>query len=277
MDGLSINLDQLKETLTTTGLDFGLNLLAAIAIFIVGRIIVSIIMRGVKSLMDRVDFDPLLERFVSNIVRTLLNIFVILAALTKLGFEMTSVIAVLGAAGLAVGLALQGSLSNFASGVLIIVFRPYHEGDYVEAGGVSGSVQEVSIFNTILMTPDNRRVIVPNSAITSSAITNFSTQPTRRIDLVIGVGYDDDLKKAEQALREVVAADERILNEPATTIAVSELGDSSVNFVVRPWVNNSDYWPVRFAITRAIKDRLDADGISIPYPQRDVHVHQKSA
>ncbi|MEO0574216.1 MAG: mechanosensitive ion channel domain-containing protein [Pseudomonadota bacterium] len=277
MDGLSIDLDQLKETLTTTGVTFGLNLLAAIGIFIVGRVIVSIIMRGVRSLMDRVDFDPLLERFVSNIVRTLLNIFVILAALTKLGFEMTSVIAVLGAAGLAVGLALQGSLSNFASGVLIIIFRPYHEGDYVEAGGVSGSVQEVSIFNTILMTPDNRRVIVPNSAITSSAITNYSTQPTRRIDLVIGVGYDDDLKKAEQALRDVIAADDRIMSEPAPTVAVSELADSSVNFVVRPWVKTSDYWPVRFAITRAIKDRLDADGISIPYPQRDVHVHQKSA
>ncbi|MEL6870840.1 MAG: mechanosensitive ion channel domain-containing protein [Pseudomonadota bacterium] len=277
MDGLPFDIEQLKTTLTTSGVSFGLNLLAAIATFIIGRLIVGVIMRGVRSVMARVDFDPLLERFISNIIRTLLNLFVILAALQKLGFEMTSVIAVLGAAGLAVGLALQGSLSNFASGVLIILFRPYREGDYVEAAGVGGSVQEVSIFNTILLTPDNRRVIVPNSNITSDAIVNYSSQPTRRIDLVIGVGYEDDLKKAEQALRDVVAADKRILEEPAPTIAVSELGDSSVNFVVRPWVKTSDYWAVRFELIKNIKNRLDADGISIPYPQRDVHVFQQAS
>ncbi|MEM7611446.1 MAG: mechanosensitive ion channel domain-containing protein [Pseudomonadota bacterium] len=277
MENLSIDTSKILETIQTVGVDFGIKLISAIAIFVVGRIIVRIIMSAVNKLMDRVDLDETLQSFLGNILSTLLTLFVILAALGQLGVEMTSVIAVLGAAGLAVGLALQGSLANFASGVLIIFFRPYKADDFIEAGGVSGKVDAVTIFNTILNTPDNRRIVVPNANITAGSIINYSAHATRRIDLVIGVGYDDDLKKAETALREVVAAESLVLDDPAPTIAVSELGDSSVNFVVRPWVKTEDYWAVNFALTRAIKDRLDADGISIPYPQRDIHVYQQGS
>ncbi|MEM9171772.1 MAG: mechanosensitive ion channel domain-containing protein [Pseudomonadota bacterium] len=277
MDNLSIDWEQLRELLTVQGTQLGLNLLAAIGTYIVGRMIVSLIMKAVVKIMERTEFDELLERFVATIIRTFLNVFVIVAALTHLGFEMTTVVAVLGAAGLAVGLALQGSLSNFASGVLIIMFRPYTNGDYIEAGGEAGSVNEVTLFNTILITPDNRRVIVPNSSITGGPIVNYSAFSTRRIDMVIGVGYDDDLKQTKQILNDIIKADSRILDNPAPTVAVSELADSSVNFVVRPWVNSGDYWATRFDLTQTIKERLDEAGISIPYPQRDVHVHTVDA
>ncbi|MEM8547060.1 MAG: mechanosensitive ion channel domain-containing protein [Pseudomonadota bacterium] len=272
MENLNIDLDQLNELIMSYGADFGVKILAAIATFVVGRIIVRIVMSGVNRIMEKTEFDELLERFVATIIRTLLNIFVILATLQVLGFELTSVIAVLGAASLAVGLALQGSLSNFAAGVLIIMFRPYRNGDYIEAAGEGGSVEEVTLFNTILRTPDNRKIILPNSNVTSGSIINYSSHPTRRIDLTIGVGYGDDLKKTTQVLEEIIAADDRILADPAPTVAVAELADSSVNFVVRPWVKTSDYWPTRFDLTQRIKERLDEEGISIPFPQRDLHI-----
>ncbi len=186
-------------------------------------------------------------------------------------------LAVLGAAGLAVGLALQGSLSNFASGVLIVAFRPYRVGDYIEAGGVAGTVEDVQIFTTVMNSPDNKRIIVPNSHMMAGAITNYSANETRRINLVVGCGYGDDLDEVRQALEDIVAADSRILQDPPTTIAVSELGESSVNFVVRPWVKSQDYWGVHFDLTETIKKRFDANGISIPFPQRDVHVYQHQA
>lgn len=271
---LSVNTDKILEMLQTTGVEFAIRIASAIAVFVIGRLIVRMVLSAIRKLMRRVDLDVTLERFIVNIVSVLLTLVVVLAALDRLGVEMTSLIAILGAAGLAVGLALQGSLANFAAGVLIIFFRPYRAGDYIEAAGTGGSVEAVTIFNTILITPDNRRVVVPNSNVTSGAITNFSAFETRRIDLVIGVGYDDDLKVAEQALRDVVTAEDRVLAEPAPVIAVSELGDSSVNFVVRPWVKTSEYWPTRFALTQAIKLKLDEVGVSIPFPQRDVHLHQ---
>lgn len=274
MDSLSIDTDKILETLQTTGVDFGLRLAAAIAVFIIGRIIVRIILSGVRKLMNKVDLDVTLERFVLNIISVLLTLVVIIASLDQLGVEMTSLIAILGAAGLAVGLALQGSLANFAAGVLIIFFRPYRAGDFIEASGVSGTVEAVTIFNTLLVTPDNRRIVLPNASVTGGAIVNFSAFEKRRIDLVIGVGYDDDLKATHEVLKGVIDADPRILKEPAPVIAVSELGESSVNFVVRPWVATKDFWPVRFAITENIKLKLDEAGISIPYPQRDVHIHQ---
>ncbi|MFK8051487.1 MAG: mechanosensitive ion channel family protein [Woeseiaceae bacterium] len=274
MDNFSLDTAKILEVLQTTGVDFAIRIASAIAIFLVGRVVVRIVLSGLRKVMQRVDLDETLENFVLNIISVLLTLVVIIAALDQLGIEMTSLVAILGAAGLAVGLALQGSLANFAAGVLVIFFKPYRTDDFIEAGGVSGTVDAVTIFNTILITPDNRRIVVPNSNITNGAITNFSAFDTRRIDLVIGVGYDDDLKAAHAVLKGVIDADSRILAEPAPTIAVSELGDSSVNFVVRPWVASKDYWPVRFAITEGIKIKLDEAGISIPYPQRDVHVHQ---
>jgi small conductance mechanosensitive channel len=202
---------------------------------------------------------------------------VIIAAIHQLGIQTASLIALLGAAGLAVGLALQGSLSNFAAGVLIVLFRPYKVGDWIEGGGVSGAVEEVQILTTVLKTGDNKRVIIPNSQIMGTTITNYSANETRRVDLVVGVSYSDDLDKVRKELEGLVAADERILKDPAVTIAVSELADSSVNFVLRPWVNTADYWGVYFDLTEAIKKRFDEVGISIPFPQRDVHIHNVPA
>ncbi len=265
-----VDVDALYETLTTTGVDFGLKVLSAIAIFIVGRLIAGLVMRAARKIFDNVDLAPILENFLLNILNFLLTLFIIIAALSQVGFQMASVIAVLGAAGLAVGLALQGSLANFASGVLIVFFKPYRVGDYIDAAGESGTVQEVTIFNTILNTPDNRRIIVPNANVTSGSIVNYSILDKRRIDLVIGVGYGDDLREAEKVLRATVEADERVLKDETVTVEVGELADSSVNFVVRPWVKTSDYWPTRFALTKNIKLALDDAGISIPFPQREV-------
>jgi small conductance mechanosensitive channel len=197
-------------------------------------------------------------------------------ALSQVGIQTTSFIAILGAAGLAVGLALQGSLSNFASGVLIIMLRPFKSGDFIEAGGKSGSVEKIEIFSTELRTPDNKVIIMPNSAIMSGAIVNYSREKTRRIDLVIGVSYEADLKQAKQVLQNVLDEEPRLLKTPAYTVAVSELADSSVNFVVRPWVNTSDYWPTYFSLVENIKLALDDAGIAIPFPQMDVHLHKDS-
>ncbi|MBT8102148.1 MAG: mechanosensitive ion channel, partial [Gammaproteobacteria bacterium] len=214
---------------------------------------VALVVRGLRKMMRRQEVDKTLETFICNLVRMALLIVVIIAAIGALGIQTTSFIAIFGAAGLAVGLALQGSLSNFASGVLIVLFRPYKVGDFIEGAGISGSVEQVQILTTVLKTGDNKQVIVPNSQIMNSVITNYSANDTRRVDMVIGVSYDDDLDKVRSTLQELVAADDRILNDPACTIAVSALADSSVNFVVRPWVKTTDYWGVMFDLTEAIK------------------------
>lgn len=265
------------EILSTTGVEFGINIITAIAIFIVGRIVANALTKGLRTLLQKREVDKTLETFVCNLVRIALLVFVVIAAIGALGVQTTSFIAVLGAAGLAVGLALQGSLSNFAAGVLIVLFRPYKVGDWVEAAGVSGSVASVQILTTVLRTGDNKEVIVPNSQIMNSIITNYSANETRRIDMVVGVSYGDDIDKVKKTLGELVAADDRILDEPACTIAVSELADSSVNFVLRPWVATADYWSVKFDLTEAIKKRFDREGISIPFPQQDVHVYNVPA
>jgi small conductance mechanosensitive channel len=257
----------------TQGVDFGLNLLKAIIIFYVGKMVIGLLVRGMRKVMQRQEVDKTLETFVSNLVRMVLMVIVVIAAIGALGIQTTSFIAIFGAAGLAVGLALQGSLSNFASGVLIVLFRPYRVGDFVEAAGISGVVLEVQILTTVLKTGDNKQIIVPNGQIMDSIITNYSANDTRRVDMVVGVSYDDDLDKVRATLEELVAAEERILDDPACTIAVSELADSSVNFVVRPWVKTSDYWGVMFDMTEAIKKRFDKEGISFPFPQQDVHLH----
>jgi small conductance mechanosensitive channel len=274
---LGFTWDEAIDMLTTNGVDLGINILTALVIFYVGRWFISIAMRGLRKVLQKQEIDKTLESFVCNLVRTVLLVFVVVAAISALGIQTTSFIAVLGAAGLAVGLALQGSLSNFASGVLIVLFRPYKVGDFVEAAGISGSVEEVQILTTVLKTGDNKRVIVPNSQIMDSIITNYSANDTRRVDMVVGVSYSDDLDKVRQTLEDLVAAEARILDEPACTIAVSALADSSVNFVVRPWVASADYWGVMFDMTEAIKKRFDKEGITFPFPQQDVHLYNASS
>lgn len=253
---------------------FGVRIIAAIAIFVAGRWVAKRLANFARTLMDKADVDPMLRRFVGNLIYVVLLTFVVLAAINEVGVQTTSFIAVIGAAGLAIGLSLQGSLSNFASGVLIIMFRPYKVGDYIEAGGTAGTVQEVQIFTTVLNSPDNKTIIVPNTQIMSSTITNYSTKPQRRVDLIASVGYNDDLNKVKQVLTDILTKDERVLKDPAPTIAIMELADSSINFVVRPWVKTDDYWPFYFDIYERIKKRFDEEGISIPFPQRDVHVYE---
>jgi small conductance mechanosensitive channel len=269
--------NQAIELVQTKGLEFGISLVSALLIFFVGKWIVNIITNTIRKLMNKNAVDPTLTTFVTNLARMTLLVFVVIAAIDQLGIQSAQFIAVLGAAGLAVGLALQGSLSNFAAGVLIVLFRPYKVGDWVEAAGISGGVERVEILTTILKTGDNKRVIVPNSQIMDAIITNYSANDTRRVDMTVGVSYSDDLDKVRRTLEELVAADERILKDPACTIAVAELADSSVNFVIRPWVKTGDYWAVNFDLTEAIKKRFDEVGISIPFPQQDVHVHQSAS
>ncbi len=273
----NFDLDAVIAWAQTQGLEFLMKLAAAIAIFVIGRIVIRVLVSGMQKGMQRHGVERSLQSFVTNIVRIVLLIVVILMALGTLGVQTTSFVAILGAAGLAIGLALQGSLSNFAAGVLIVFFRPYKSGDYIEAAGVSGTVEEVQILTTILNTPDNKRVIVPNGQVMGDVITNYSANDTRRVDLVFGVGYGDDLDKVKKTLQDVVAADERVLADPAPTIAVLELADSSVNFVCRPWVKTDDYWNVWFDMTETVKKRFDEEGISIPFPQRDVHLFSETA
>ena len=270
---LGFDWNQLLEVMQTRGVDLGINVVIAIAIFYVGKLVISLIVRGLHRVMQRQEVDKTLETFVCNLVRMVLLVIVVIAAIGQVGIETTSFIAIFGAAGLAVGLALQGSLSNFAAGVLIVLFRPYRVGDFIEAAGINGSVEQVQILTTILKTGDNKQVIVPNGQIMDSIITNYSANDTRRVDMVVGVSYDDDLDKVRDTIKELIAAEDRILDEPACTIAVSALADSSVNFVVRPWVKTPDYWGVMFDLTEAIKKRFDQDGITFPFPQQDVHLH----
>ena len=245
----------------------------ALAIFIVGRWIAKWITSMIRRGMTRADMDEMLVRFLGNIVYTVLLLAVVMAALDHLGIQTTSLLAVFGAAGLAIGLALKDSLGNFSSGVMLILFRPFKVGDFIEAGGTSGVVEEVRMFATMFRTGDNREVIVPNSQIYGGTIINYSARDTRRIDMVFGIGYNDDMAKAKQLIEDIMKQDERILADPAPAIALGELGDNSVNFNVRPWVNSGDYWPVRADMLEKVKLAFDANGISIPYPQRDVHIH----
>jgi len=256
---------------------FGYKIIAAFLIFFIGRWIAKLLVNFTKKIMAKAEIEDTLERFLANLLYAVLMAAIVIATINQLGVQTTSLLAVVGAAGLAIGLALQGSLANFASGVMIVGFRPYRVGDFIEAGGVSGTVVEVQIFTTVLKSPDNKKIIVPNSQIMAGTIVNISANPTRRLDLVAGCGYDDDLDKVRQVLEAIVAADDRVLADPEPTIAVAELADSSVNFVVRPWVNAGDYWPTHFAMTEAIKKRFDEEGISIPYPQQDVHIYQQSS
>lgn len=256
---------------------YGLKILIAVAIFIVGKMVAKWLSNSVEKMLKKKEMDVAIQHFVSALAYYAGLAFVIIAALGQLGIHTASFVAVIGAAGLAIGLALQGSLANFAAGVLILIFKPYRVGDFVEVAGVSGSVAKVLVFTTELNTGDNKRVIIPNGQAMGGTITNYSTNDIRRVDLVMGIGYDDDIDKAKKVLEEVLAADGRVLKDPEHKIAVVELADSSVNFVVRPWVNKEDYWGVYFDLTEGVKKRFDQEGISIPYPQSDVHMHQATS
>lgn len=273
---MNLNQEQI-DSLIALGADWGLRILAAALIFFIGRWIARLITKTIRNLMEKKEVDPALTSFTTSLLYAFLLIMVVMAAISKLGIQTTGLIAVLGAAGLAVGLALQGSLSNFAAGVLIIIFRPFKIGDVIDAGGALGVVEEIGILVTEMKSPDNKKIIVPNGGIMSGNITNITAKDTRRCDMAFGVGYSDDLDKTQDILMEMLKADERVLEDPAPVVVVAELGDSSVNFKVRPWVKKEDYWGVFFDMQKAVKQRFDKEGISIPFPQRDVHLFQESA
>jgi len=256
-------------------MQYGLSFVYAILIFIIGKWLARLISKIIGVAMHKTKVDETLVSFLKNIIYYILLIFVCIAALNKIGIETTSLIAIIGAAGLAVGLALQGSLANFAAGILLILFKPFKVGDFIEAGGIIGTVEEIQIFSTVLNHPDNRRIVVPNAKITGDNISNFSAIEKRRIDLIFSISYSDDMKEAKKALEEVVAADPRVLKEPKPVIAVSELGDNSVNLVCRPWVKPQDYWAVYFDTLEKGKIELEKNGITIPFPQQDVHLYQE--
>ncbi|GHY85813.1 small-conductance mechanosensitive channel MscS [Vibrio cholerae] len=255
-------------------IQYGVNVISAILILFVGNIVVKAVAGSVAKVLRSKEMDKAVVEFIHGLVSYTLFIIVLIAALSRIGVQTASVVAVLGAAGLAVGLALQGSLSNFAAGVLIVAFRPFKAGDYVEIAGVAGSVDSILIFQTVLKTPDNKMVVVPNSAVIGGAITNYSRHATRRVDMVIGVSYKSDLQKTKRVLRETLEKDPRILKDPDITIGVLTLADSSINFVVRPWCKTEDYWKVYYDSMQAIKEALDANGIEIPFPQMDVHLNK---
>lgn len=274
MDFSSIDLADVLSRITTLITDWGLKVLGALVVLIVGRMIAKSIRKGVKKALERGNMDPTLIPFVSSLTYYMVMAFVLIAVLGMVGIQTASMIAVLGAAGLAVGLALQGTMANFASGVMLLIFRPFQKGDFIEAAGVSGAVDTVGIFTTTLNTPDNVRIVLPNGTVWGQTIKNYATNATRRVDLVMGISYDDDIGAAIDTINKVLGNEPRLLQDPAPTVAVAELADSSVNIVVRPWCKKEDYWGVFFDLTRALKEQLEAGGCSIPYPQTDVHLHK---
>jgi len=272
LDKLDVTSIDVAALVDTYVIPWGLNIIFALLIFIVGKFLVGVITNLIKKLMGKAKMDSILVNFVGSIIRTVLLLFVVIAALDQLGVNTTSLIALIGAAGLAIGLALQGSLQNLASGVMLIVFRPFTDGDYVEAGGAAGVVEKIGIFTTMMRTGDNKEIIVPNGKMFGGIITNYSRRETRRVDMVFGIGYDADIRKAKDIITGIISADERILKDPGPLVAVAELADSSVNFNVRPWVKSGDYWSVHYDLNEKIKLAFDDNGISIPYPQMDVHL-----
>ncbi|MBN1163375.1 MAG: mechanosensitive ion channel [Candidatus Krumholzibacteriota bacterium] len=256
---------------------YGLKIIGAIVILIIGRIAAGLIKRAAVKILKKSKTDPAIISFVGSLVYTLIIVFTVIAALSKFGVETASFVAILGAAGFAIGFALQGSLASFASGVLLLVFRPIKIGDFVEIAGVAGTVKEIRLFNTVIATPDNVKIYVPNGKINGDIIKNYAGFDTRRIDLVFGIAYGSPIDKAHQILQKIASGDQRVLVDPACQIAVAELSDSSVNFVLRPWVKKEDYWAVRFDITEKVKKEFDSNGIEIPFPQTDVHLYKETA
>jgi len=255
-------------------MQYGPPLILAIVVLVVGLWIINRVVKILGHTMKSKNMEPELSGFLTSLCNMMLKALLLISVAGMIGIETTSFIAILGAAGLAIGLALQGTLANFAGGVLILMFKPYKVGDFIEAQGVSGKVASIQIFNTVIKTGDNKVIIVPNGSISNGIITNFSKEDTRRVDFVFGIGYDDDIAKAKEVLNRLIEDESRIMSEPAPLVVVSELADSSVNFTVRTWVKASDYWGVYFAMTERVKLTFDQEGLSIPYPQSDVHMHQ---
>jgi small conductance mechanosensitive channel len=268
--------DQAVQNVVTLVSTWGLQLAGALAVLIIGRFLCGIARKSVRRAMESRRVDPSLVPFVSNLVYFVLLAAVLIAVLGLFGIETTSLVAILGTAGLAIGLALQGTLANFSSGVMLLLFRPFHVGDYIDAAGVAGTVTEIGVFSTTMNTPDNVKIIVPNSGIFGATIKNFSANDTRRNDIVLGISYDDDISNAIAVVNAVLSKDSRVLSDPEPVVAVSELADSSVNLVVRPWCRKEDYWGLRYDLTRKLKEELEQGGCSIPYPQHDVHLHQSN-
>ena len=270
-------MDNVADQLTVFVTTYGIKVIGAIIILILGRIAAGIGRNVVKKVLEKTKTDPAVVSFVGSMIYFLILIFAVLAALAKFGIQTASFVAILGAAAFAIGFALQGSLANFAAGVLILVLRPFKVGDFIDGAGVAGTVKDIQLFTTVLATPDNVKIMVPNGKLFGDTIKNFSGFDTRRVDFVIGIGYTSDIQKAYDVLMNLIKKDTRILSDPPTNIAVSELADSSVNFVVRPWVKRSDYWGVKFDLTRKIKEAFDENGIEIPFPQQVVHMLSESA
>ncbi len=272
--GLLENPEKIIDLASSKAMPFLSQLLIALAIFIIGKWVAKLITKLTKKALKKADIDDVLVDFLGAIVKSILLLFVIIAALSQLGINTNSFIALIGAAGLAIGLSLQSSLQNFASGVMLIIFRPFTSGDFVEVAGISGVVEKITIFTTEMRTADNKQVIVPNGSIYGDVITNYSAKDTRRVDMMFGIGYGDDIKKAKELMLQILNDDERVLKDPEATVAVSELADSSVNFVVRPWVKSEDYWDVHFDTHEKVKLAFDQANISIPFPQMDVHLNK---
>ncbi len=273
MDKVSQYSSQVKELLIM----YAPKVILAIVVLILGWWIIQVFIRGVRRAMERSKMEISLQRFLLSLIGIFLKVLLLISVASMVGIATTSFVAVIGAAGLAVGLALQGSLANFAGGVLILMFKPFKVGDFIEAQGYMGTVHAIQVFNTILKTPDNKTIYIPNGSLSNGSITNFSTEPVRRVDMTFGIGYEDDIRKAKAVLQRLVEEDHRILKDPAPTIAVSELADSSVNFVVRVWCNAADYWGIYFDMQEKVKLTFDEEGISIPYPQTDVHLYTEKA
>ncbi|MCA9732829.1 MAG: mechanosensitive ion channel [Deferribacteres bacterium] len=269
MNDLSVYTNKAVEMV----MEYGPKLILAIVTLFIGLWIIKLVIRAINKAMERSNTDISLRRFLTSLGEIALKAMLIISVAGMIGIEMTSFIAVLGAAGLAVGLALQGSLANFAGGVLILLFKPYKVGDFIDAAGYMGTVHAIQVFNTILKTPDNKTIIVPNGILSNASITNFSTEATRRVDMSFGIGYNDDIAKAKGILNDLLAKDERVLKDPAHMVVVAELADSSVNFTVRAWCKAADYWGIYFDMTEKVKLEFDKQNISIPFPQRDVHVY----
>lgn len=276
-----MELNNILETVTLKGseyaTEYGLKLVSAILVWIIGGFIIGLLNKGFAKMLTKSNTDESLQPFLKNLVGAILKVVLVITVLSTLGVEMTSFIAILGAAGLAVGMALSGTLQNFAGGVMILIFKPFKVGDVIEAQGYTGGVKEIQIFNTILKTPDNKTIIIPNGGLSTSSMVNYSTEATRRVDFTFGIGYGDSIEQAKEVLLNILKNDARIINDPAEPfVEVSALADSSVNFAVRVWVNSADYWGVYFDTNAAVYNEFNKAGINIPYPQMDVHVHQNA-
>ena len=269
-----MNTDEILDKVTNMAIEYGPKLIGAILVFIIGSWVIKMIMKSLSKLLEKRKIDESLKPFLRSIFGMLLRVMLILSVLGLVGIPMTSFVAILGAAGLAVGLALSGTLQNFAGGVMILLFKPFRVGDFIDAQGHTGSVKEIQIFNTILTTPDNKTIIIPNGGLSTSSMTNYSTEPLRRVDWTIGIGYGDSIQKAREVLKKLLEADTRVLKDPEIFIGVAELADSSVNFAVRAWVKAEDYWGVFFDLNEAVYNTFEKEGLNIPYPQMDVHLHK---